>query len=76
MSEASTILEGAHYPTGGCVIPFLLTLDNDWKRMEKHETDPDHKNFVKTLRSSLQQGFPSFYRETAPYNALTLLDIR
>ena len=65
--EAAKVLEGELYPTASSVIPFLDTVFEDLKIMSR-SLQGAGKLFVDKL--------PVGYKQTKPYNCLTLLDIR
>ena len=77
MVEAAKILEGELFPTASSVIPFLDTIFEELRTLSGNLRGAA-KTFVDTLLSNLQSNkrFPSGFKETSPYNVLTLLDPR
>ena len=73
--EAARVLEGELYPTASSVIPFLDTLFEDLKLLSR-SLQGEGKVFVDTLLSNLSRRFQAGYKQTKPYNCLTLLNIR
>ena len=73
--EAAKVLEGGLYPTASSVIPFLDTVFEDLKLMCR-SLQGAGKLFVDKLLTNLSRRFPFGYKQTKPYNCLTLLDIR
>jgi len=73
--DSAKLLEGELYPTASSVIPFLDTIFEDLKLM-KQSLQGAGKQFVEKLLSNLMRRFQSGYKQLAPYNCLTLLDIR
>ena len=73
--EAARVLEGELYPTASSVIPFLDTVFEDLKLLSR-SLNGEGKVFVDTLLSNLSRRFQAGYKQTKPYNCLTLLDIR
>lgn len=74
--DSAKLLEGELYPTASSVIPFLDTIFEDLKLMKQSLQDGAGKQFVEKLLSNLMRRFQSGYKQVAPYNCLTLLDIR
>ena len=73
--EAAKVLEGELYPTASSVIPFLDTVFEDLKLMSR-SVHGAGKLFVDKLVANLSRRFPGGYKQTKPYNCLTLLDVR
>ena len=73
--ESAKVLEGELYPTASSVIPFLDTIFEDLKLLSQ-SLQGAGKQFVEKLLSNLQRRFHGRYKQVAPYNCLTLLDIR
>ena len=73
--ESAKVLEGELYPTASSVIPFLDTIFEDLKLLSQ-SLQGAGKQFVEKLLSNLQRRFHGGYKQVAPYNCLTLLDIR
>lgn len=73
--DSAKVLEGELYPTASSVIPFLDTIFEDLKMMKQSLQGPG-KQFVEKLLANLQRRFQGGYKQVAPYNCLTLLDIR
>ena len=73
--EAAKVLEGGLYPTASSVIPFLDTVFEDLKLMSR-SVHGAGKLFVDKLVANLSRRFPGGYKQTKPYNCLTLLDVR
>ena len=71
------MLEGELYPTASSVIPFLDTVFADLTSMSARMHGAA-KRFVDLLLTNLKSSkrFPNGYKSTAPYNVLTLLDLR
>ena len=77
LGQAAKMFEGELYPTASSVIPFLDTVFDDLKIL-KEKVEGAAKKYVDTLLANLQSNkrFPGGYKQVAPYNCLTLLDIR
>ena len=75
--QAAKMFEGELYPTASSVIPFLDAVFEDLDTL-KQKVEGSAKEFVTTLLSNLKSNkrFPDGYKGLAPYNCLTLLDIR
>ena len=73
--DSAKLLEGELYPTASSVIPFLDNVFEDLKQM-KQSLQGVGKQFVEKLFSNLSRRFQDGYKQLAPYNCLTLLDIR
>ena len=75
--EAAKVLEGELYPTASSVIPFLdMIFMNLSKLIQTQTLSEDGKAFVESLHSNLSRRFTDGYKLLAPYNCLTLLDVR
>ena len=75
--QAAKMFEGELNPTASSVIPFLDAVFEDLDTL-KQKVEGSAKEFVTTLLSNLKSNkrFPDGYKGLAPYNCLTLLDIR
>ena len=75
--QAGKVLEGELFPTASSVIPFLDTVFADLSSLSAKMVGAA-KGFVDQLLSNLKSSkrFPNGYKTTAPYNVLTLLDLR
>ena len=75
--QAAKMFEGELYPTASSVIPFLDAVLEDLDTL-KQKVEGSAKEFVTTLLSNLKSNkrFPDGYKGLAPYNCLTLLDIK
>ena len=73
--DSANILEGELYPTASSVILFLDIVFEDLKLLMQSSEGPG-KQFVQKLHSNLSRRFQGGYKQVAPYNCLTLLDIR
>ena len=69
--------EGQTYPTASCVIPFLdqvfSELDILVQKLPVNDK-PFPRGLLQVMKSSKR--FPNGYKTTAPFNFLTLLDVR
>ena len=73
--DSAKVLEGELYPTASSVIPFLDTVFEDLRRLSGSLSGMG-KIFVDKLHSNLSRRFQYGYKQTSPYNILTLLDPR
>ena len=76
--QAGRVLEGELYPTASSVIPFLDTVFEELTTMSA-KLDGASKRFVDQLLANLKSNkrfLPNGYKTVAPYNVLTLLDLR
>jgi hypothetical protein len=75
--QAAKMFEGELYPTASSVIPFLDTVFDDLKTLSGN-VEGAAKIYVDTLLANLKSNkrFPGGYKNVAPFNCLTLLDIR
>ena len=76
--QAGRVLEGELYPTASSVIPFLDTVYDELTTMS-NKLHGASKRFVDQLLTNLKSNkrfLPNGYKTVAPYNVLTLLDLR
>ena len=75
--QTAKMFEGELYPTASSVIPFLDTVFDDLKTLSG-KVRGAAKTYVDLLLSNLQSSrrFHGGYKTLAPYNCLTLLDLR
>ena len=75
--QAGKVLEGELFPTASSVIPFLDTVFADLTSLSGKMRGVA-KRFVDQLLTNLKSSkrFPNGYKSIAPYNVLTLLDLR
>ena len=75
--QAGKGLEGELFPTASSVIPFLDTVFADLTSLSAKMSGVS-KRFVDLLLTNLKspKRFPNGYKSLAPYNVLTLLDLR
>ena len=78
--KCSEILEGASYCTSSSLIPMLDAIQSELKEMKRNmKKNGDGKLFVSLLLDNLvkdRRFGPDLMKSKAPYNVLTLLDVR
>ena len=76
--EAAKMLEGELYPTASSVIPFFDQIFRDLTRLSNNLPEGAGSDYVSTLLYNLKASnrFQNGYKDLAPYNCLTVLDVR